>query len=130
MDEKARKKILVVDDEQDIVKVISLRLKSSGYEVISAVDGNGGINEAQKQKPDLIIMDIMMPDLSGADAVRLLKSDITTKDIPIIFLTALLDNSPKDENDKRVNVDGQFYTAVAKPFEPPNLLFEINKLIG
>jgi len=123
------KKILVVDDEPEVVEVVSSRLKSNGYEVISAANGREGIKAARQQQPDLIIMDIIMPNLSGGDAVRLLMSDVKTKNIPIIFLTAVTASMPKGTED-RVNVDGQFIKAIAKPFEPENLLFEIRKLIG
>ena len=71
-----------------------------------------------------------MPNLQGGDAVRLLKSDVTTKHIPVIFLTAVTANMPQGAEDKAVNVDGQFFKAIAKPFEPENLLSEIKKLMG
>ena len=124
-----RSRILVVDDDPEIVKVISLGLINNGYELISAVDGNEGLRIAKQQKPDLIIMDIMMPNLEGGDAVRLLKADITTKNIPIIFLTAVVANMPEGAEGKSINVDGHFFKAIAKPFEPENLLSEIKKLI-
>jgi CheY-like chemotaxis protein len=124
------KKILMVDDEPEILKVISTRLTSKGYEVISAADGDEGIKKARQQKPDLIIMDIMMPNMSGGDAVRLLRADEETKHIPIVFLTAITANMPKGQEDRGVNVDGQFFKAIPKPFELGNLLLEIKKLIG
>ncbi len=124
------KKILVVDDEPGVVKSVSASLKSNGYEVISAASGKEGIKKAREHQPDLIIMDILMPNLSGGDAVRFLKSDITTKHIPIIFLTAVTANIPKGAEDKGVNVDGQFFKAISKPFEPVSVLSEIKKLIG
>ncbi len=124
------KKILVVDDEPDFVEAISEMLTTAGYEVISAADGEEGIKKAQQHKPDLILMDIMMPNLSGDDAVSFLKSDITTNHIPIIFLTALTTNIPKSAEDKGMNVDGQFFKTIGKLFEPKDLLFEIKKLVG
>jgi CheY-like chemotaxis protein len=123
------KKILVVDDEPAIVKVLSTRLESNGYQVITAVDGKEGIKEAKLQKPDLIVMDIMMPNLTGGDAVRILKLDNITKDIPIIFLTAVTANMPQGAENTGVNVDGKFFTAIAKPFESKILLLEIKKLL-
>ncbi len=123
-------KILVVDDEPDFVEVISEMLTYKGYKVISATDGKEGIKEARQQIPDLIIIDFKMPNLSGSDAVRLLKSDVTTNHIPIIFLTGTTANMPKGAKDKGVNVDGQFFKAIDKVFEPEDLLFEIRKLIG
>lgn len=122
-------RILIVDDDPEIIKLVSLELVSIGYEIISAADGNEGIKAAKQQKPDLIIMDIMMPNMQGGDAVRILRSDITTKHIPVIFLTAVTANMPEGAEDQAVNVDGQYFKAIAKPFEPENLLFEIKKLM-
>ncbi len=124
------KKILICDDEPGIVKIISERLTSKGYDVISAADGKEGLKKALQHRPDLILMDILMPNMSGGDAVRVLRSDSQTKHIPVIFLTAVKSNIPQGEENKGVNVDGQFYPAIGKPFEPEDLLFEINKLIG
>ena len=124
------KRILIVDDDQDIVKLVEDRLEDNNYEVICANDGDDGINKAKQQQPDLIIMDIIMPGMSGGDAVRLLKADGQTKNIPIIFLTAAVADISKGQEIKTVNVDGQFLPAIAKPFNPSELLFEIKKLIG
>lgn len=121
-----KKILLVVDDEPDIVKVVKVRLESNNYTVISASDGREGIAKAQQHQPDLIIMDILMPNLSGGDAVKILKDDAATRHIPIIFLSALTPDRPQG----KVNVDGKFYTTIAKPFEYIELLAEIKKLIG
>ena len=123
-------KILVVDDDPDIIELAQNRLEANNYKVISASDGKDGIKKAQQEKPDLIVMDIMMPHMQGGDAVRLLKADQLTKHIPIIFLTALASNQPQGQEEKNINVDGKFFTAIAKPFKSEKLLFEIKKLIG
>jgi len=122
-------KILVVDDNPEIIDVIKLRLEASGYEVIFATDGKEGIKKAKLQQPDLIIMDIMMPNLSGGDAVALLRVDSLTKEIPILFLTAITADLPTAE-DRGINVDGQFYPAISKPFDPKKLLNVIKELLG
>ena len=124
------KKILVVDDDPEVVELVRNRLEANHYEVASASDGQIGIKKAQKERPDLILMDIMMPNLPGGDAVRLLKSDLATKHIPVIFLTAVASNVPQPQEAKGINVDGQFFTAVAKPFKSEKLLFEIKQVIG
>jgi CheY-like chemotaxis protein len=124
------KKILVVDDEQDIVELVKNRLEANHYTVISASDGNQGIKMVEQQKPDLIIMDIMMPNMPGGEAVRLLRASSITKHIPIVFLTGIVSDMPKGAEEKKVNVDGEFYTAIAKPFKAEKLLLEIRKLIG
>ena len=125
------KKILVVDDDPQIVELVSIRLKANNYEVISSPDGKDAILKAQNELPDLVIMDIMMPNLPGGDAVRLLMEDNKTKDIPIIFLTALTANLPYEAEHKGIiNVDGRFFPAIPKPFKPEKLLLEIKKIIG
>ena len=124
------KKILIVDDHSAIVDLVKDRLEANHYIVVTAGDGNLAIKVAKEQKPNLIIMDIMMPNLSGGDAVKLLKSDLETKHIPVIFLTAVMSNLPSSGEEKSVNVDGQFYTAISKPFKAEKLLFEIRRVLG
>ena len=121
-----KKILLVVDDEPDIVKVVKTRLEANNYTVISASDGEEGVEKAQQHKPDLIVMDILMPNLSGGDAVKILRADEATRHIPIIFLSVLAPGTPQG----KVNVDGRFYPAIAKPFEYTKLLAEIKKLLG
>ena len=124
------KNILVVDDDQDIVELVRTRLEANNYQVTSASTGREGLRKVQQIKPDLIIMDIMMPEMEGGDAVRMLKADLATRFIPIIFLTALTTQHPVDRESRGINVDDQFYPAIAKPFEPQKLLAEVRKLIG
>jgi CheY-like chemotaxis protein len=124
------KTILVVDDKADIVELVKNRLEANNYKVLSASDGKQGIQQAQQHKPDLIVMDIMMPNVSGGEAVKVLRSDIATMHIPVIFLTAAASSVPPGQEPGRVYVDGQFYPALSKPFKPEQLLSEINKLIG
>lgn len=81
-------KILVADDEEDFLKAISIRLKNAGFEDILVRDGKELIDKIAEVKPDLIVLDIMMPNMDGFEATRILKSGEETKDIPIIFLTA------------------------------------------
>ncbi len=124
------KKILIVDDEQDIVELVKNRLEVNNYDVICASDGEEGIKKAKEQKPDLIVMDILMPHMQGGDAVRLLRSDAATKHIPIIFLSGVMENMHHGKEERVVNVGGKFLTAIAKPFKPEKLLLEIKRLIG
>jgi len=125
------KKILVVDDDPQIVDLIEIRLKANNYKVITSSDGDDAILKIQKEQPDLVIMDIMMPHMSGGDAVRFLMKDSKTKDTPIIFLTALTADLPYEEDHKSIiNVDGHYFPAIPKPFKPEKLLLEIKKIIG
>ena len=124
------KRILVVDYDSDILELIKNRLQANNYEVISASKAMDGIKKAQQQQPDLIVMDIMMPGYTGADAVKVLKSDKATAHIPVIFLTSVVSHLSPGGESLGINVDGKFYTSIAKPFRPDKLLFEINRVIS
>lgn len=82
------KKILLADDEADIVSLVSARLKANGYEVLPAHDGETAFRLAKEGRPDLVILDVMMPKLDGYKVCRLLKFDTRCKGIPVIMLTA------------------------------------------
>lgn len=84
-----KKKVLIVEDEPDIAGSLEARLDLEGYRVLLAKDGQEGVNLARSEKPDLILLDIMIPLLNGFDVLNLLKNDPTTKAIPVIVLTAL-----------------------------------------
>ncbi len=124
------KEILIVDDDPNIIELVKNRLEANNYKVISACDGKEGIKKAQEYKPDLIIMDILMPQMQGGDVVKFLKVDQATKDIPIIFLTAVSSPHSQKEDAQGINVQGEFFMAIAKPLKSEELLFEIKKLIG
>ena len=81
-------KILVVDDEQDILDLLQFNLKSEGYETLTAIDGEQALNQALSQKPDLIILDIMLPGKDGWEVLKELRRKEETRHIPVIFLTA------------------------------------------
>ena len=77
---------------------------------------------AKKQNPDLIILDVMMPDMDGAEVVKVLKSEPSVKDIPVIFLTALVLNEEESGGQSSIMVDGVYYTAISKPFKTDKFL--------
>lgn len=89
-------KILIVDDDPDIVQAMRLVLQDKGYIVITSENAEEGINSTQKEKPDLIILDVMMPGQDGFDACRILKKDPGTQKIPILMLTAIKDKMGMD----------------------------------
>jgi len=82
------KKILLIDDEKDFIETVSFSLATNGFDVSTAPDGPSGIEQAISYKPDLIILDLMMPGINGYEVAGRLKSDKATADIPIIVLTA------------------------------------------
>jgi len=118
------KKILLVDDEESLVMLLSERLKFNGYDVITASDGQEGLDKAKKEKPDLILLDVMMPKMNGYQVSRLLKFDQRFKHIPIIMLTART-QAIDMKTGKETGADAY----ITKPFESENLIAEIKKFL-
>ena len=124
----SNKTILTVDDEERVLQLINDILSSKGYDVLTAGNGKEAIRKSKKSLPDLIIMDIMMPDLDGAEAVKLLKEDPSTKDIPILFLSGII-MKEEGKPDMDINVGGDFYSALSKPFGAQELLTAVDKVL-
>jgi len=124
--EVKRKKILAVDDEEEVVKLLSSFLGHVGYEVFTANSGRQALERARREKPDLIILDIVMPDMPGGDVAATLAQDSATSGIPIIFLTALL---TKGEENHLKNTPGRFYM-MAKPVATGELIAKVREIIG
>ncbi len=118
-----KKKILVVDDEPQIVEAVKTGLKSKGYDVICAYDGDQGLNKAHKENPDLIILDLMLPKMNGYKICRLLKYDKSYSHIPIIIFTARSDEIG-EALAKEVGAD----MWLAKPFNLNKMIDIIEKL--
>lgn len=119
------KKILLIDDEPELLKAITICLKTSGYEVETAQDGVEGLEKAKDSKPDLIVLDILMPKMDGYEVCRLLKFDEKYKSIPVIMLTAKVQDIDKAMG-KKVGADNY----IAKPFEVQGLVDKIKKHLG
>lgn len=122
MDAKG-KKILIADDEPDILEIIEYNLTAEGYEVITAKDGDEALARARQAKPDLIILDIMMPKKSGVEVCEILRTQPAFKDTLIIFLTAL-----NDEKSQMKGLDTGADDYVNKPISPKLLLSRVNAL--
>lgn len=118
------KKILIVDDEVDLVETVTLRLEAAGYEVIKAYDGGTGFEKARKEKPDLIILDVMLPGIDGYMICGLLKKDALYACIPIILFTARAQGSDIALG-KEIGADAY----ITKPFESAALLSKIKELL-
>jgi len=125
MEVNMSKKILVIDDETELLKALTIRLKTSGYEVITAQDGQEGLEKAKSSNPDLIVLDILMPKMDGYEVCRLLKFDEKYKSIPVIMLTAKAQDIDKAMG-KKVGADDY----ITKPFETQDLVDKIKKYIG
>jgi len=118
------KKILFVDDEPQLVEMVKIRLEANDYEVILASDGEQALEKARGEKPDLIILDIMLPKMDGYKVCRMLKFDDKYSNIPVIMLTA---RSQKSEKSMGEEVGADAY--IIKPFEPQMLLGKIKELL-
>ncbi len=116
----AKAKILVVDDEIDIIELVKLRLQSNGCEVMAAYDGEQALEKVKDYKPDLILLDIKLPIMSGEEVYKSIKSDPITEKIPVILFTA----SGGDELAK-MGANG----FIKKPFESKELLDKIGELV-
>jgi two-component system alkaline phosphatase synthesis response regulator PhoP len=114
-------KLLVVDDDQNIRRLLSFNLTASNHEVIVAPDGKQGIQLAKKEKPDLILLDIMMPVMNGYETCKILKKTEETKDIPIFMLSA---KSQMIDLDDAFNAGADDY--ITKPFDIDKLEYSIN----
>lgn len=117
-------KILIVDDEADLVETLTFRLEAAGYKAISAHDGLEGLNVARAEKPDLIILDVMMPKMDGYQVCRLLKFDQNMKNIPIIMLTAR-----GQEQDKQTGGQVGADVYMTKPFDSKILISKVEELL-
>jgi len=125
-----RKKILIVDDNAEFRKLIAEFLNDTQEKVdlVDAGTGDEAIRLAQDEKPDLILMDIMMPGMNGGDVVKLLKNDKRTVHIPIVFLTGMYSDNDEKMHGK-INIDGKFYDSIAKPIDRIKLITAINKYV-
>ncbi len=119
----AKKRILIVEDMPESLMILRIRLEANGYEVISATDGEEALNKARELRPDLILLDVMLPKMDGYTVCRLLKFDEEYEDIPIIMLTAR-----GQEKDMAIgkNVGADMY--FIKPYNHVKLLAAIEKL--
>ena len=116
-------KILLIEDELDLADLTKMRLEKSGYEVISAYSGEEAFTFLQKEIPNLILLDLLLPGMRGEEICKNLKCDNRFKTIPVILFTASASNIPKVV--KEVCADDY----ITKPFEPEELLFKIKKFI-
>jgi len=118
------KKVLIIDDEKLIIRMTAYVLESSGYQVISAMDGESGYRTAVEEQPDIVLLDINMPGLDGWGTLELIKKDEKTRDIPVIIFTAK--EMPKA---RKIAVEKGASDYITKPFEIDDLLEKVNNLL-
>jgi CheY-like chemotaxis protein len=124
MSAEARPKVLVVEDEDALAKVLKLRLEMEGFDVRTAADGQEAMQQIRSSRPDIVVCDLMMPIMDGTEVTRAVKSDPKLKSIPILILTAL-----KREKDiaelKKLGAEG----FASKPFDSKELTAQIRELL-
>jgi two-component system alkaline phosphatase synthesis response regulator PhoP len=118
------KKVLVVDDEIHIVHVVAIKLRNNGYEVLSAENGADAFRLACDEKPDIVVTDYQMPVMTGLELVEKLRQNESTKDIPVIMLTAR--NFNVDDEQKQQLLISEF---LSKPFSPKELLRSVEDIL-
>jgi DNA-binding response OmpR family regulator len=119
-----QKHIIIIEDEQDILEVLEYNLNREGYKVSIASDGNVGLKMVRQDKPDLVLLDIMLPEIDGLEICKFLKSDPSTRDIPIIMVTA-----KEEESDVVLGLGLGADDYVSKPFSPKELIARIKALL-
>jgi two-component system alkaline phosphatase synthesis response regulator PhoP len=119
------KKILVVDDEVDLVETVRFPLEMEGFNVMVSYNGEDALNQARKESPDLIILDLMLPKLDGYKVCRLLKFDERYKHIPILMLTAKI-----QEKDKSLGMETGADEYITKPFEMEYLIGKVKAYLS
>ncbi|EOD01275.1 response regulator [Caldisalinibacter kiritimatiensis] len=117
-------KILVVDDEEHIVELINFNLEKHGYKVVTAFNGKDAFKKVKEESPDLIVLDLMLPEIDGIDVCKMLKKDSDTEKIPIIMLTAR-----SEETDKVLGLELGADDYVTKPFSVKELIARIKAVL-
>jgi two-component system, OmpR family, phosphate regulon response regulator PhoB len=116
--------ILVVDDEHDIQEVLAYALRDAGYEVVPATHGREALRLARERRPDLVLLDLMLPDVSGTEVCRLLKEDSSTRRVPVVMVTAR-----KDEIDRVVGFELGADDYIVKPFSVRELILRVRAVL-
>lgn len=119
-----QKTILVADDDRDLVTALSIRLKAAGYRVVCAYDGTEALRLAGENRPDLIILDVRMPEGGGFSTIDKMKHSLTTRHVPVVFLTAFDDDEMREQA-KRLGAAGYF----RKPFDDADFMATIEKAL-
>lgn len=121
-------KILVVDDEIEILNLLTKKLTLEGFSVVAAANGEDAVNLAASEQPDLVLLDIILPDMDGSDVVQRLRSHpAISKSLPIIFLSGII--SKDEEKFSPVKVAGRNYPAISKPIALNHLVEEIKRAL-
>lgn len=123
-------KILLVDDDRDLANLTKMALVKHGHTVFVFHEALRAIDYAQREKPDIILMDIMLPQVSGAQAVKKLKQLPQLEEVPVVFLTALISSDERDVEKTGINIDDRTYRTLGKPYEIDQLLKVVDDITG
>lgn len=115
-------KILLVEDDEQITRIVQIKLKNKGYAVLSAPDGGAGLDLIRRERPDLVLLDVMMPVMDGYTLLRTLKADPELVAIPVIMLSA-----KGQERDILQGIEGGAVDYVVKPFSPSELVARVER---
>jgi two-component system response regulator VicR len=126
MEAQSKKRILCIEDEPEMIDLIRLILGRRGYDVLGAAGGMEGIQMVREQLPDLVLLDLMMPDMDGWQVYQQMKADESTRGIPVIVVTAKAQNIDKVLGVHIAKVDDY----ISKPFSPQDLLNSVERIIG
>ncbi|NIM47415.1 MAG: response regulator [Candidatus Aenigmarchaeota archaeon] len=123
---KDKKRILIVEDDPYICKMYQLKLELQGFIIDIAINGKIGVEKVKEKKPDLVLLDILMPEMDGFEVMKVLKSDSQTKDIPIVVLS----NVAQDERIKKALSLGAKSYIIKTQFTPAQVVQKINETLG
>ncbi len=124
-----RKKILVVDDEEGLLDLVAKSLSNEGYDVTAVTTAKDAMEKAKTLLPNLILIDIILPDMEGPEAIRALRENSLTSNIPVIFLSGIITREKDSEASTEVLVGDRRYKALSKPFSSKELMEEVQKII-
>ena len=118
-------RVLIADDDPDVLQLLAITLELDGYEVVRALSGADALWRASEERPDVVVLDVMMPNLDGITVLRQRRDDTATKDIPVLLLSAKAQDA-----DIKIGLDAGAAGYVTKPFDPDDLVAEVERLLG
>lgn len=123
------KKILVVDDEEVTLQLLLKRLNAEGFKLLEARAGQEAVEKAKIFSPDLILMDLILPDIDGAEAIRIIRNDPFMKKMPVIFFSSMVQDVEEVSDKKNIRIGTVEYPTFAKPLDFPALLAAVREAL-
>jgi len=123
------KKVLIVDDEVEVAQIIRKKLEEDGFEVMLSHTGRDGLIQARAHLPDIVLMDIVLPDMDGPEVVKELHGHSATFRIPVVFLSGIIEEEPVDGCNE-IAISGRVYKAIGKPFQYGDLKEAVDRMLA